>query len=49
MKPNRRIPWVKIARQAIAVLDRCEREALKAEKRWAKFTKKGDRRDVAVV
>ena len=49
MKVNRRIPWVRITRRAIAVLDRYEREVKQAEERWARFTKKGDRRPIEAI
>ena len=41
--------WLRIAKGAIKLLDREEREARKAEERWARFTKKGNRRPVEAV
>ena len=41
--------WLQIAKRAIKILDRAEREERKAEERWARFTKKGDCRPIAVV
>lgn len=37
------------AKHAIKILDRAEREAHKAEERWARFTQKGDHRPIAAV
>ena len=41
--------WLQLAKQAIKILDREERETRKAEERWARFTKKGDRRPVEAI
>ena len=47
---NGRAPtWLQIAKRAIRILDRDERDARRAEERWARFTKKGDRRSVEAI
>ena len=41
--------WLQLARQAIKILDRAEREARVAEERSARFTRKRDRRPMEAV